>query len=291
MLLSIDTNALRDRFDDQTAIRMIAAAGFDAFDYSMFRATGERDMLGEDYRDRALRLKAVADEVGVVCRQAHAPFDFAYTDQTDLSNQNYLRLVRSLEIASVLGAKNIVVHTVKKNLPKAFDLEGFSREFYKSFIPYCEKFGINISVENLVGRDPVTNRKFPVFSDPVRHTAFVKSLGSDCFNICIDVGHSALLGYMPEDVIQAVDKRLFKTMHVSDNDFENDCHVLPYEGRINWEAVTRSLALIGFEGDFDFELEGHLKRLDDALLPAGLRFAAATGRVLMEKIEQYKREM
>lgn len=288
MLLSVDTNVLRDRFDDETAVRMIAAAGFDAFDYSMFRASGKRDMLGDDYRERAVALKKVADEAGVVCRQAHAPFDFEYDDEVGMQGEKYRRLVRSLEIASILGAENIVVHTVKRNLPKDFDLEGFSRAFYRSLIPYCEQFNICISVENLVGRKPITNEKFEVFSNPKKHLAFVKSLDSAWLNICIDVGHSALLGYMPEDVINAMDNRLFKTIHVHDNDFESDQHVLPYEGRIDWEAVTKALAQVGYDGDFSFELEGLFMPLSDDMLADGLRRAEAIGRELIKKIEQYK---
>lgn len=285
MLLSVDTNVLRDKYDDITAIKMIKEAGFDAYDYSMFRAKGERDMLGDDYIERARNLRKISDEIGILCRQAHAPFSFQYTNKIDISDPEYLKIVRSMEVASILGAKNIIVHTVKKDLPNGFDLENYSREFYRSFIPYCEKYNISISVENLVGRHPETKEKFEVFSNPLKHIEFVKSLESKYFNICIDVGHSALLGYMPEDVINAMDSSLFKTIHIHDNDFERDSHVLPYEGKTDWEAVTKALANIGYEGDFSFELEGLFYRLDDALLPAGLKFAEATGRVLIEKIE------
>lgn len=289
MILSVDTNVLRDKYDDITAIKMIKEAGFDAYDYSMFRAKGEKDMLGEDYLERAYNLKRVADEIGILCRQAHAPFSFMHTNKFDISDPEYLKIVRSMEVASILGAKNIIVHTVKKDLPEGFDLEGYSREFYRSFIPYCKKFNINISVENLVGRHPETKEKFEVFSNPVRHIEFVKSLDSKYFNICIDVGHSALLGYMPEDVINSMDSNLFKTIHIHDNDFERDSHILPFEGKIDWDAVTKALANIGYDGDFSFELEGLFYRLDDKLLSAGLRFAEATGRVLIDKIEKRKK--
>ena len=285
MLLSVDTNVLRDKYDDITAIKMIKEAGFDAYDYSMFRAKGERDMLGDDYIERARNLRKISDEIGILCRQAHAPFSFQYTNKIDISDPEYLKIVRSMEVASILDAKNIIVHTVKKDLPDGFELEDYSREFYRSFIPYCEKYNINISVENLVGRHPETKEKFEVFSNPLKHIEFVKSLESKYFNICIDVGHSALLGYMPEDVINAMDSSLFKTIHIHDNDFERDSHVLPYEGKTDWEAVTKALANVGYEGDFSFEIEGLFYRLDDALLPAGLKFAEATGRVLIEKIE------
>ena len=36
MKLSNDTSILRNRYDDETAIRMLKAAGFDAFDYSAY---------------------------------------------------------------------------------------------------------------------------------------------------------------------------------------------------------------------------------------------------------------
>lgn len=291
MLLSIDTCALRDIYDDKTALKMIREAGFDAYDYSMFRATGEKDMLSDDYLEKAKELREYADKIGIACRQAHAPFDFEYTDEANISNPRYLRLVRSMEVASVLGAKNIVVHTVKYNLPENFDLQSFSKEFYRSFIPYCEKFNINVSVENLVGRNYEKKTKFSVFSNPVEHIEFVKSLDSKWLNICIDVGHSAIMGYMPEDVISSMDNQLFKTIHVHDNDFENDSHVLPYEGKTDWEAVTRALAKVGYDGDFSFELEGLIYRLDPELLPDGLKFAHATGRLLIDKIKNARNEL
>ena len=290
MLLSFDTAVLRDRYGDETALRMIAAAGFDAYDYSMFRADGEKFMLGDDYRERAIRLRAVADELGLVCRQAHAPFNFEYDDVIDISAEKYLHQVRSLEIASILGAENIVVHTVKRNLPDDFDLEGFSYTFYRSFIPYCERFNMHISVENLVGKKPITNEKFPVFSNPQQHLAFVESLDSEWFNICIDLGHSALLGYAPQDVIASMNKTVFRTMHVHDNDFLADSHVLPYDGKMDWEAILRALARVDFQGDFSFELEGYLKPLSDEEMPRGLEKAARLGREMIQKINAYKEE-
>ena len=286
MLLSVDTNILRDRFDDHTAIQMIRDAGFDAFDYSMFRATGERDMLADDYVERAYKLKETADACGILCRQTHAPFAFEYTNKTDLSDPEYVKLVRSLEVASILGAEHIVMHTVKKNLPENFDLDGFSRDFYRSFIPYCEKFNMKISVENLVGRDPVTGEKRPVFSDPRYHQEFVKSLDSKWFDICVDVGHSALLGYPPEDVISAMDPEVFQTIHIHDNYLTHDSHILPYAGKLNWDAITTALAKIGYEGDFSFETFRVLRVYPPELARSCIRLIADTGRYLIGRIEE-----
>lgn len=89
-------------------------------------------MLGDNYIERARNLRKISDEIGILCRQAHAPFSFQYTNKIDISDPEYLKIVRSMEVASILGAKNIIVHTVKKDLPDGFDLEDYSREFYRT---------------------------------------------------------------------------------------------------------------------------------------------------------------
>ena len=125
MKLSVETYIFRERFDDQTAIQMIKDAGFDAFDYSMYWMSDGKDMLGEDYRERALKLRSLADKIGISCNQAHAPCDFRYCDELNEANMAYCRLVRSIEIASILGAKNIIVHAIKEELPDDVSFELF----------------------------------------------------------------------------------------------------------------------------------------------------------------------
>ena len=78
MRLSVETGTLRRKFDDETAIRMISEAGFDAFDYSFFWTWGTSDdMLGDDYLEKAHKLRKLADELGIECNQAHAPMEYA----------------------------------------------------------------------------------------------------------------------------------------------------------------------------------------------------------------------
>ena len=74
-----------------------------------------------------------------------------YDLEKDVAEQKQLWMVRALESASILGAKNIVVHSL--NVPEGVSFEEYNIEYYKSFIPYCEKFGIHVAVENLFTRD------------------------------------------------------------------------------------------------------------------------------------------
>lgn len=282
--LSVETYVLREIYDDKKAIEMIKRAGYDCYDYSMYWAKNEKNMLDDDWREKAHKLREHADEIGIICNQAHAPFDIQYTDEFSETNQNYKKLVRSMETAALLGAKTIIVHAIKKNLPKKMDFYELNKRFYKSLLPYCQKFNICVSVENLF--NIINDRTIPVLSDPKEHMNFVESLKSDAFNICVDVGHSAITGQLPENVISSMNKNSLKALHIHDNDFVSDMHILPYTGKIDWESVCEALAQIGYKGDLTFEIYGFLKKLPENLIFDGLVYAEKVGREIIRKIEE-----
>ena len=67
MILSTQTDALSMRYGDIKAIEMLAKAGFDALDYSMFPLRTEQDhpVLSPNHEKYALELKKVASDNGV----------------------------------------------------------------------------------------------------------------------------------------------------------------------------------------------------------------------------------
>ena len=184
MRISVETNSMRARFDDKTALEMIRAAGFDCFDYSMYRLdcsmyhwieSQTEDMFGPNYREQAQELRRFADQLGLVCNQAHAPFEMVYGDAFSLSDEKYARVVKSLEIASILGAKNVIVHAIQRYFPDSVDYYAYNRDFFGSLLPYCEKFDICVSVENLAKGNTETGASLSGLSDPAQHRAFVQS--------------------------------------------------------------------------------------------------------------------
>ena len=70
------------------------------------------------------------NSIGIDCNQAHAPFDLKRSDEFDLSNENYQRLVRSLEVAPILGAKTIVIHSVFEPSKPVID-EEFNKQRFR----------------------------------------------------------------------------------------------------------------------------------------------------------------
>ena len=133
MKLSVELYSVAKVFGDHKAIELIKQAGFDAIDYSYYYEKECDEVLGENYKEYAKELREYIDQAGLSCNQAHAPFTFKYGMNKDISEPKYLNIVRALESASILGAENIIVHSI--SVPEDGDLEEYNIEYYRSFIP------------------------------------------------------------------------------------------------------------------------------------------------------------
>ena len=68
MKLSTTTGVLARKFGDEEAIKMIAKAGFDAYDLAMYHIQlTDNPFSDSEYMDYIKNLKKVADECGIVC--------------------------------------------------------------------------------------------------------------------------------------------------------------------------------------------------------------------------------
>lgn len=279
MKLSVELYTLAQRFGDFKAVEIAKKAGFDAIDYSYYYDKECDEVLGDGYKEYAKKLREHLDEVGIFCNQAHAPFTFKYGMEKNISEQKYLWMVHALESASILGATNIVVHSV--NVPEGVSFEEYNVQYYKSFIPYCEKFGIHIAVENLFNRDTKRKRITGKLGSPAELNSIVEKINSPWVVACVDIGHAALTGYEPEDFIKGMNPNILKALHVQDNDYIDDRHILPYTGQLNWEAIMSSLKKADYDGDLTFEIIKYLDRFPDELFSEVLKFSASVGKHLI----------
>lgn len=74
--------------------------------------------------------------------------------------------------------------------------------------------------------------------------------GIDHLGVCCDVNH--LFKEAPENFIERVGDRI-QAVHISDNDGVDERHWVPGKGVIDWQAVLRALARIGYPGPCMFE--------------------------------------
>ena len=279
MKLSVEAYAVTRKLGDAEAFRAIKNAGFDAVDYSYYWENETDTVLGDGYSEYALYLRSLLDKTGLSCNQAHAPFSFKYGEKTNPSEPSYLRLVRSIESASVLGAKSIVVHSI--NVPENENFTEYNLEFYKGLLPLCEKYGIRLAVENLFRID--LKRKHPIgkLGTPAELNGMIEMLDSEYAVACVDVGHASLTGYEPERFLAQVTPEKLCALHIQDTDYISDLHTVPYNGALNWNAVMSTLKSIGYKGELTMEIFNFLGKFPPELIPAALGFANAVGRHLI----------
>ena len=291
MLISTNTQDLCSRFGDSQTIRMIAEAGFTAFDMSFFARDDLFAMKKEDFLAHFRTLRAVADDAGIVCNQAHAPFSSSKGD-LEFDERRFGEILLSMEAASVLGAKNIIVHP-KQHLEYALNADTLKKmniEFYSRLIPYAEKFGICICAENMWQQDKHTRRIVDsTCSRAEEFCDYIDSIGSEFLVGCLDIGHVPLSGENEVRIIRKLGNKRLKALHVHDTDGVSDLHTLPFLSKIDMNEVMTTLGEIGYEGDLTFEAENFFRRMPDELIPAALHFMYETGLYLASVIEKNRK--
>ena len=289
MLLSTQTAGLQDRYGYEKAIEMLAKAGYDAYDMSFFHPLGENDELyKENFREYAKTLRRHADRLGIVCNQAHAPFPSSTGDPAK-DALIFDSIVRSMEAASILGAYCIIVHPKQHMQYRGNEqkLKEINCQFYKSLIPYCEKFGIRVAVENMWQMNPI-GRKTIVNSTCARVEEFceyIDMLDSEWIVACLDIGHVSLCGEDMATMIRGLGGKRLKALHVHDTDGYRDLHTLPFMSENDFSLIMRLLAEIGYEGDLTFEADHFFHGFPKEMHQDVADFMQKTGRQLIRMMK------
>ena len=282
MLYSTNTSVVTERVGLERGIDLLIDAGFPALDLTF----GDYSYaIGEGALAYADKLKSYAASRGVVFNQAHAPFG-GY----DVYMQKHLpAMPEIIEFAATLGAKNIIVHPIMKGRHYGFEEEHFRMniDFYSSLARYARSAGIKIAVENMWCTHPVTKRiEGSVCASPEEFIRYYDALDPEVFTLCVDVGHVALTGREPEDVIRALGGERIGAIHAHDVDYANDLHTLPGTAKIKWYEVARALGEIDYKGEFTLEADGFFNGFDKEYFPVAAKFMADTARHFASKIDE-----
>ena len=275
MLLSTQTTELIKKYGYEESIIKLAAAGFDAYDMSMGSKMrdDETDPFNQpDYLIFASKLRKIADEHHIVCNQAHAPFHGQFGSDKDRDEIMFNKIVRSMEIASVLGARDIVVHG-QQHLIGYCDrnhIKALNMAFYQRLLPYCEKYQIRVAIENT-----------RVCNTPEEFCDWVDTLNSPWIGACLDVGHAGLFGVSPDAMVRALGGKRLIALHVHDNDQVKDLHMIPFTHKIDFDVFTKALHDVGYTGDMTFEADSFIKFVPEALIDSALKYMHDVGRHLI----------
>ncbi len=292
MYICTQTNILsaHKAFTPEQIVSILADAGWDAIDWSFFELIDEKGVWAQDdWQRRAEKLRSAADARGISIVQAHAPFPSGIGNP-ERDEAIFKMLMRSMEAASILGVRNIVVHPLKwiDVLEKREEAWKANTALYERLIPYCEKLKLCVCVENMKRYNRQT-RKFDVSfcGDPDTFCSFIDAIDRPYIKACLDVGHAALAGTDPAEFIRRLGPNRLHALHIHDVDDIDDRHNLPFQEDLDWESICRALGEIGYKGWFTLEADNFMKHMPPALWPDAEVFMAKTARYLADRVEQY----
>ncbi len=287
MILSTTTTPVFDTFGFEAGIQLLAKLGFDALDLNLVHIIYDEEFSEENYKNTCSMLKKRAEENNIYFNQAHAPHPSYRFGDDDYNEKVKPALIRSVKAAGLVGAKQIVVHPTA--CPEGVDQKKFNLDFYNTLTPYAKEFQIKIALENMWGFDSVQDKIVPNVCSFGRELAdCFDALDPEYFTVCLDVGHSGLVGQSAEAAIFELGGQRLHALHIHDNDNVKDLHTIPYQGKINWDAVMTALKCIDYDGDFTYEIDGHFLsayRTEPELMVKALELMAATGRKLIAKFD------
>ena len=204
----------------------------------------------------------VAEEMGKMARDAGVPIhSIVYggwgaplSDPTDEVQQKGLAGMRmALTSAKAFGCDAVLlvpaIVTETVGYGEAYER---SQKNIRKLLPFAEKLGVVIAVENVWNK---------FLLSPLEFAAYVDEFQSPWVKAYFDVGNIAFYGY-PQDWIRTLGKRIVK-LHLKDFRLREVKHWQVYsaefvglrEGAIDWKEVHKALDEIGYSGAATVELD------------------------------------
>lgn len=233
------------------AVEMVAQAGFDAYDLSLFemaRYDGKQvvrkghPLQSKDALHYVRQIKQVAQDNGLTCNQSHAPYPAYCPEIRDLAKL-------AIEFTAESGGKICVIH------PDNYKSTEENVEMFLQLLPFAKSCGVKIAAENIWNWKGSCAAP-TACSDPESFLTYLNAVNDPDFVACLDIGHAALdgLNTSPAEMIHALGHHL-QALHIHDNDCHGDYHQLPFTMRIDFEAVAQALRQAGYSGYLTLEAD------------------------------------
>ena len=271
---------------EEKAVELIAKAGFDAWDFSMFSMCkynwekgclfeNDHPLAGNNYLSFARMLKQVGIDNGIVCNQSHAPFPTSCADI-----RSYLK--RAIECTAEAGGEICVIHP--DNNKSAVE----NSEMYLEILPFAKKCGVKIATENMWNWDTEKDRScFAACATPKSFCEHVDIINDDYFVACLDIGHAEMKGSdtTAAELARALGHRL-QALHIHDNDKWHDSHEIPFSMSIDFDGVVKALKDINYSGYFTLEAVNFIKKYNADNLFEGAKLFVQSAKKLSDMFEK-----
>lgn len=258
MLISTEIASIANVVGEEKAVELVAKAGFDAWDFSMFKMgpydwqnkclkPSSHPLCGNEYLDFARKLKRIGEDYGIHCNQSHAPFPVYCKEIRD-------RCKRAIECTAEAGGSICIIHPDNYKTPEE------NAEMYFELLPFAKEYGVKIATENMWNWSDEKNcAAHAACSSAESFLAHLNAVNDEYFVACLDIGHAEMMG---EDtsaplMIEALGHHL-QALHIHDNDKKYDSHNIPFSMQIDFDAVAASLKKIGYSGYLTLEADRYI---------------------------------
>lgn len=251
----IGSDAYFDLTNYETGLKQLSRHGYTGTDFeeTMQMNSPLYAMSDEELVNFLNKISAYAKENGVEIYQLHSIWPTAGDDKAEGREKSLWYYRRSMFIAKHLSCKRVVVHPW---MPYGFSNGGSSEELVslnvellKTLMPTAHELGVYVCLENMP-------RKGTPFSTLKEWMAVLTEVNDEYAKACLDTGHLNVMGEDAYETVVTLGKYL-EAMHVHDNIFGMDLHMLPYQGSFDWEGFLKGLKAIGFDGCISLETSIH----------------------------------
>lgn len=256
-LLSSDKGKSRS-FSFEDSIRGCAEAGYRYLDANLCMLCREgQPLTGVRWKEKIESARQLADSFEVRFTQAHAYFPIgkkfdAQGSRTDGDYGEEL-MRRCVLSAQLLGVKWMIVHPLSVESESGYSyLKSYiyNREYLNRWADYFADHQVNMAIENM----SLFKGRMHYCCTAEELLELVDVIDNSHVGICVDTGHAHLARLRVPELLRAVAGKLHAT-HIADNHQNEDEHIAPFSGTIDWTAVVRTLKDIGYQDDFSFEIQ------------------------------------
>ena len=220
-------------YNAEEGFRLFSSIGFDTT-FTMYTP--------EKGASEIFTFKQAAQKSGIVIDSLHAPFNRIndmWSDDATIGDTCLRELCDCIEACKSFDIPTAVVHLSSgENAPHINDI-GHSR--FDRLVECAVKNGVTIAFEN--------QRK-------IANLAFVLELYKDVPNVgfCWDVGHEACFARGIEFMPLFGDRLVYTHIHDNFAVYNEDSHIIPFDGVIDFEKVARHIRNSNYNGSLTLEL-------------------------------------
>lgn len=241
-----------NRYGIEDGARIMAEDGYDTIDLNFANTETEFYSSREsDFFILAGKYKAALKKNNITVEQIHGPWRFPPQDATeDDRAERFGKMTKSLALAKFFEAKYVALHPIMpfgaESSEKPEEVYEINKRFHTALASVAEKLGVTVCLENMPFRE------FPL-SSTESIIALIKDINSPALKFCFDTGHALYYGESVAEAVKTAGSEYLRILHVHDNCGDEDSHLPPYEGVIDWAEFVETLYNVGYDGVMNLE--------------------------------------